>query len=141
MMPEARTVVVRDHSAFATPPNGLLRVGHDTIAEAFGDLVYCAVDPASHQIECPGCGRWAEASTQRLACEITGCSIRIMGKLTGRAWFVVGTDELLKLGLERYYLPRSWNSSRGWISRDELLAMFENFKKERAQCSQTDSRE
>ena len=140
MMPESRTVVIRDRSAFAVPPSRLLRVGHDTIAEAFGDAIYCVVD-AKGQVECPGCGRWSEATANWLNCSNTSCAVRLPGKLTGMAWFVIETTELLKLNHSKYYLPRSWNPKRGWIPHQELQSLFESFQQEREQCSQSDRKE
>ena len=134
MMPESRVVVIRDErKPRSEPPSGLLRAGHETIAAAFGDNLYCTVNGES-KAECPGCGRWSVVGTKSFYCNNKQCNIHASGVLTGRAWFVLSTDEVLNLKLPKYYFPRSWNPKRGWISWPELNAMYETFKKEREEC-------
>lgn len=133
MMPDSRVVVIRDPAKHRmTPPSGLLRAGHDTVAAAFGDSVYCASNEAG-RIECPACGRWAMVAGK---CTNDTCQVQVPGTVSGMSWFITATQDLLQLNLKRYYLPRSWNPSRGWISHEELTELHEAFKEERERCYQ-----
>ena len=135
MTHEDRTVVIRDRKS-SDPPRGLLRAGHDTVAASFGDNVYMSVSDLG-RFECPGCGRWSPVMTHvSAACDGTACRLKIFGNTHGTAWFSTSTELLLSRGLTRYYLPRPWNPSGGWISHEDLRTMFEAFKKEREQCNQ-----
>lgn len=142
MMPDHRVVMIRNEMKPNTsPPSGLLRAGHDTIADAFGDSTYCTINQEG-KVECPGCGRWSPVSTRWLTCANKSCGLRVPGVMTGKTWFVISTEALLQTNLSRYYLPRSWNPQHGWISQADLKSMFDTFQKERELCSQeTDPKE
>jgi hypothetical protein len=135
MMPESRTVMIRNEAYSSQPPSGLLRAGHETLASAFGDCLYCTVSPGG-KVECPGCGRWGSTTSKLFTCGNSHCGIQLRGVLTGQTWFVVNVEDVLSLGLIRYYFPRGWNIGRGWIGRDKLSEMYKDFQKERAECSQ-----
>lgn len=134
MMFEPITVMIRDEQKRIS--QSLLRVGHDTIAASLGDDVYCAI--LEDKLECPGCGRWSKFQTISAGCSNSSCGIQLFGKVVGNSWFIVSTELLLELNLPQYYLPRDWNPTKGWISWLDLHTMYETFKEERDQCSQTD---
>ena len=127
MMHEDRVIYIRDSAKSSGPPPVLLRAGHDTLAAAFGDTVYCKVNPLG-KFECVGCGRWSIVTPTSMPCTV--CGLRLYGSTCGSDWFCVKTTDLLARRLGRYYLPRLWNP-RGWISHDELHAMYKDFNKER----------
>lgn len=126
-----REVVVREREE---PPRKLLRAGHDTLAEAFGDRLYCRVHEG--RVECPGCGRWRGMFTGT-GIECRHCWFTASGKLHGERWFSVSVDTLLNTGRTTYYLPRMWNGSGGWVEETDLREKYEAFKQEREACIQT----
>lgn len=115
---------------------GTLRYGHDTLADALGDEVYLrarsSVDKAL-QAEDPATGRWVHLA-------LTDDGSLLCGKLplqpkvhtSENRWVVARTDDVLALRLKRYYLPRSWNPSHGWIVHESLLDMYEVYRKEKS---------
>lgn len=130
MTHEDRTVHVKRVRS-VTPPAGLLRAGHDTVAATFGDFVYAAVS-ATGRIECPGCGRWAQRSGDvKLQCPNADCQLEVVGVHHGERWYAVPTALLVEKGSRRFYLPRAWNPSGGWISHKDLSKLFRDFIKER----------
>jgi len=132
-----------------------LRVGYDTLADAFGDEVCIRVrfgDGGAFDAECPGCGRWAgfgmKASTNQylLRCE-QGCSnpkahgtwvaverLAPLSKTENPRWAVVSLKELLDKKYERYFLPRAWNTSGPWIIHEDLQKKHEHYLKEKQAC-------
>lgn len=101
---------------------GTLRYGHDTLADAFGEVVYlkARISARGPQIEDPVSGRWVPFSATEKV---------LLGE-SGR-WVPVPTIELLALKASRYYLPRRWNDS-DWISHDSLEAAYASYLKEKA---------
>jgi len=124
-----------------------VKIGTDVLAEAFGDYVCFRV--RKHELECPGCGFWGIyaspgllASLERegqvfktvFACQ-KKCKGRFMVTCMER-WGSVDVGYLLeKTPLSAFYLPRSWNSGRSWITREELQSKHDQFKKEKESCS------
>jgi len=117
-----------------------LRVGYDTLADAFGELVYVRTRATS--IECPGCGMWGEVNVSRTGRGVFTCkrkcasNFRVTISLT-RLWAAVSVDALLdNEHMTRFFLPRSWNDGRSWISREELKTKYTAYtaEKEKA-CS------
>lgn len=102
----------------------LLVVGEDTVADSIGEEVYCR--RRDDHIECPGCGMWVH---QRDPFE---CDKRCGSKLPVRymeRWAAFSVQQLLALNLDRYFLPRRWNPSGGYIDRDKLTELYEGWKK------------
>ncbi len=129
MSHESRVVYVRDPGKQPAPPPRLLRAGHDTLAEAFGDHVYCIVNQRG-QFECLGCGRWSTVTPTSMVC--SNCELRMYGTTCGGSkWFRVRTADVLGKAHARYYLPRIWNPSGGWIKHDDLSMLFLSFTEER----------
>jgi hypothetical protein len=48
---------------------------------------------------------------------------------------MVPAQELIEKQKTRYFLPRAWNTSGPWISHDDLKKLYENYLKEKAECS------
>lgn len=136
MTHDRTTVVVRDKLPSAVP-SGLLRAGHETIADALGDRIYVAMDQ-SGRFECVGCGRWREGAPDVMSCTIEHCLVKLRGHLHGKTWYSVPTRDVLSLNLTRYYIPRGWNPSRGWITHADLNKMYRDFQKERDKCYQAE---
>lgn len=103
--------------------------GYDTLAESFGDEVYAKMRSGS--VECPGCGMWSPQihSDSRFHCSKKCLLVIDTNYVEG--WALFKYEELLTLNLARYYFPRGWNKSGGWISQDDLRALFEQWKKEK----------
>lgn len=124
-----------------------VKIGTDVLAEAFGDDVYFRV--RGHELECPGCGFWGMyvspgllAATKRegqvfktmFACP-KRCKVRFVVTCMER-WGSVPVSWLLeKTDLKAFYLPRPWNNGRSWVTREELQAKHNQFKKEKESCS------
>jgi hypothetical protein len=124
-----RTVVVRD----SVPPEQKLKVyirtGYDTLADAFGEHVYAQYRDDG-KVECPCCGRWmAELDHYNvLSCRCIGriTTVRICGP-----WVEIPTPALTHLlTVQRFYMPRAWNLSGPWISRDNLSLKFNTYLQE-----------
>lgn len=138
MMHEDRTVIIRS-SKSNRPPPGLLRAGHDTVAAAFGDDTYVSINDLG-RFECPGCGRWSPCTTHvSAACDNRECSLTLTGTSHGGRWFAVSTAQLVAKKKPRYYVPRAWNPSGGWISNEDLSKMLEDYSKERDECNQANA--
>jgi hypothetical protein len=135
-----RVVMIRDKK-FGEPliskvMRAQLRAGHDTLADAFGDFVYCRRRDDGN-IECPYCGRWGkltpsvtETDQVVFGCAKCGTNYGGIEEIT-RCWFTVHIQLLLSAEKDRYFLPRRWNKSGPWISHEELKQMYETFCKER----------
>jgi len=112
-----------------------IKAGYDSLADAFGDFVYVRVRPGP-RVECPVCGRWrASLVDGALAC--TCGPLKVAGAVTpDRRWLVLATRELLEScrDVQRFYLPRAWNTSGAWVGYEDLKARYEAFTKERESC-------
>jgi len=104
---------------------GVLLGGLATLAEAIGDEVYCVYKMG--EIECPLCGRWHEAHYRGGGCY--GGPVP-QYRLT-HTWAIVSVVHLLGLPVERYYFPREWNPSHGWISKKDLTELYRSSLQER----------
>lgn len=136
MTHEDRVVKIRDQKPETiSPPMGLLRAGHDTIAAAFGDRVYCRLDEHS-RFECVGCGRWSVITPTSMPCTSRRCTTTLYGLVHGKEWFSTPTAMVLRLARDRYYIPRDWNPGRGWISHGDLAETYETYVKEKERCFQ-----
>lgn len=133
--------VKKDHCA-AIKPNPL-PAGYDTLAEAFGDDVYCRVKVGG-PTECPLCGRWGRwikaGSRDCFACDDCGVGFEGVGIPTPLGgWFKVPIAQLFNcaeaLGADRFFLPRAWNKDGPWISRADLQKKYDEFTKEKEECS------
>lgn len=118
-----------------------LRVGYDTLADAFGDNVY--VKTRATSIECPGCGMWGNVTVNRTGQGVFTChrkcasDFRVVISLS-RLWAAVPVDSLLdNERTPRFFLPRAWNDGRPWITREELHDKYLAYKAEKeAACNQ-----
>lgn len=123
------TVVVRDRPVSEERVKVHIRAGYDTLADAFGDNVYVRYRDDGC-VECPCCGRWhARIEGEDLVCR---CHPTITpAKLCG-SWVELPTFDLVfgVPGVARFYLPRAWNISGPWISREALSEKYGKFIKE-----------
>jgi hypothetical protein len=141
-----RTLYVRDSAKPQATATVKLRAGHDTLADAFGDEVYCRL--RKYDVEDPVTGRWhglcrsvsrqdEDPEPYSLIYEREGERLELFGYAVGERWFRIRTEDLIGLDhADRFYLPRLWNKSGSWISRDELLQMYAAYQKEKEECSQ-----
>lgn len=117
-----------------------IRTGQDTLAEAFGDYIYSAAKEDG-TVECPCCGRWkvrTEPSSNDLVKAIcSNCDFQEIGKFIttkDNYWLRFGTKSMLFFGdryrKTRFFFPRSWNPYCGWISREELVDMYNKYRAE-----------
>lgn len=139
MSPAPVRVHIRDE--VAVTEHQAVRVGHDVIADAFGDWVYVTATPDARTASCLCCGKDAAVKDSEpgsdpvITCE--RCGMRVWAHRTGNPrWLRVSTEALLHFGWGRYFIPRGWNPHGQWISAAELAAMYDTFKKERKECSQ-----
>jgi hypothetical protein len=137
--------VRKEHSA-AIKSNPL-PAGYDTLAEAFGDEVYCRMKRGG-ATECPFCGRWGAwarttvkgFNSDRVDCEHCKVTFYGQGIPTSRGgWFKIPVVQLFNcardLGADRFFLPRAWNKDGPWISRADLQKKYDEFMKEKEECS------
>lgn len=117
-----------------------IRAGHATLADAFGDEVYCRL--RKHEVECPGCGFWSpycSASALPPAQAPFVCLKKCKSVWVFRytdAWAVIPVDSLLAASLSAFYLPRAWNEGRPWIGREHLEKKYNEYiaEKEKVRC-------
>lgn len=118
-----------EQERYVVPKSAGLRAGHDTLAAAFGERVYVRLRAVEdgHQLEHPLTGRWVPLGTdkwvQRVDFEVVLTS--------SNGWVSFKVLDLLEAPAARYYLPREWNAYGGWISKDQLQEMYNQFIKER----------
>lgn len=110
-----------------------LRHGHDTLADALGDELYLRLQVRrdGSWVEDPVSGRWKPLTVDRL-CGVL--PVETVSPYRG-AWCTVKTAKLLELAVPRFYLPRGWNESRGWITHDSLAALYAQYLKEKHDVS------
>lgn len=129
-----------------------LRVGHDTLAEAFGDELYCEVrcDKGVFLGQCPLTSDWVgfglKESQFLLKVENpfaweTWLPVALAPNTTveNPRWARVKTKVLLARGCDKYYFPREWNKNGPWISHEDLTALYEAYKKEKEDVQHTTS--
>lgn len=148
-----RVIKVRDQVKPTDVVRINLRSGRDALADAFGEEVYCK--RMDKKIECPVTGRFKYLSRavrhmtdspepmfviQEIAEPDTNppfaTNAREIGPFfeAGNSWLTIHVESLLYLNEPRYYLPRAWNKTKGWISHSELKQMYEQFIKEKEKC-------
>ncbi len=111
------------------PSSGLV-VGHDTLADAFGEYLYTRY--RGGKAECPGCGRWAPVVADVIGC---ACLPSLPVELA-ESWARCRTEVLLQLPHKSFYFPRLWNNHRSWVTRVDLAEKFNQYKKEKEEaCS------
>lgn len=128
----------KDRKNISMSSSTLLRTGHTTLADAFGDWTYIAMKGGL--IECPSCGRWKSKIEKVIVddgamCE--HCGFIMLGDPHGNhlvdgKWFIVSTNYLLDQSNETFFIPRKWNTGGPVIKYDDLLRMYEKFKEDRA---------
>lgn len=151
-------VITRDE----VRPRDVLRVrvraGHDTLADAFGDEVYCRYK--DNKVESPFTGRWrppdvvqTPEGTRRALLQVHlgdpelvkrqvegGPQLRLVPEGEPQ-WAAIKTEALLKFaqvfGADRYYLPRAWNQPGPWISHADLQKKYDEYLKEKEDVSTT----
>ena len=116
----------------APQPANPLRSCGDNLAAAFGEKVL--IRRREGLGECPGCGTWAPTLLGgtdgcRIVCD--KCHLSLGCDDCGDEWLFVGVAELLCYPRDRYFLPREWNSFHTWVDRSALLAMYEDFMKQK----------
>lgn len=132
-----RTVDLRDKpsrvsklAAKFTPPVQTIRAGHETLAAAFGDVMYLAM--RAGRIEHPTSGRWCTLSS--LADELDLPSVRVVSG-DGVEWATIPTAALLAADVPAFFLPRAWNENGPWITKDRLQTRYNDYLKEKNECS------
>lgn len=104
-----------------------LPAGYDTLAAAFGDDVY--IRRRDDKYESPISGRWVQLG-----------DIGVWTVGVNASWGCVAVANLLgSTDAQRFFLPRPWNRSGPWISREHLQKKYDDFIKERQDVSDTAS--
>lgn len=118
----------------------VLRHGYDTLSDALGDRVYIKYrnpSPDSVQLEDPITGRWVTAMRTVPGVVAYNGMVYNLVVASMQLWCTVSLETLLNLGKTRYYLPRGWNPSGGWITYESLMQMFETYQKEKQDVSRS----
>lgn len=123
-------------------PYPTLTAGAGTLADAFGETVACRIRDV--QLECPGCGFWSDYALPAILNDpdragtafktIFVCRKRCHERFPVscfKEWAFVSVQDLLKTPLPAFYLPRAWNHSRPWVSRDVLTQKYAEYTKEK----------
>lgn len=97
-----------------------LNIGHDTLADAFGDRIYIRFHLG--KVECLETGRYIPIDETR--------GLKHWGGMEEHEnrWVSVPTAALLASDLDRFFIPRRWNVKGPWISKDDLRDRFEKYQ-------------
>jgi hypothetical protein len=121
--------VVKEEKPLEVDP---IRAGHETLADALGEQIY--VKRRSSALECPGCGYWGPVHTNSFKCT-KKCAreghARTFRVTLTKLWAVFSTEDLLESTLPKFYLPRTWNVGRLWVTKAELIEMYTAYKAEK----------
>ena len=120
-----------------------LRVGHSTLADAFGEELYARYDRDRLRVECPCCGIWASLNTrdedgrQFISCKNPSCAPHgkpLFVKSRNGRWASFSTFDLLATHSDRFYFPRAWNDGKVWVTWEGLNEKYQQFQKEKKEC-------
>ena len=117
-------------------PTNALRVGYDTLAEAFGDMTFFRI--VRDSIECPGCGQLAvfRKAAERDGYAIFKCRkacpehIPLLVMDLTEQWLFLPTSRLLQQPLDQFFLPLIWNTG-AWITRQDLEHKYKAYMAEK----------
>ena len=133
--PPARRVLVKGAAAIR-PARGvvpLLRAGYDTLAAAFGDMVYLRIQ--SGRVESPDTGRWDRVATAERRMGLPGAfEVQYVDATLMSGWALLRVDVLLTHRQPLFYIPRAWNPYPGWIQRSQLQELYDAYEKEKNRC-------
>ncbi len=120
-------------------PAAAIRAGHDTLKDAFGDVVY--LNFRENRIEDPATGRWRatrEVEADLGLAVVDTIVVGATGPHGARAgWVTVRINDLLaNNSLSGFYLPRAWNEGGPWISRAALIEKYNKYLEEKS-CLET----
>jgi hypothetical protein len=116
-----------------TPRYGGLRSGLNTLADAFGEVIYAKAKKWAGGVwryEHPATGRWSDLPTIEYWLQSHDTEVQPLDDKTG--WLLLSVEQLLKVAAERYYFPREWNEFGSWITKEQLRQKLEQFRKEKA---------
>jgi hypothetical protein len=113
------------------PKSSGIRAGHDTIAEAFGEVVYARM--RNNNVESPNDGRWV--TLQTLESWLKAAPTEVVTPELG--WVGIRVADLLRTQNSRFYLPREWNPHRSWITKEQLIELLEQFEEEKVALCQS----
>jgi hypothetical protein len=140
------STVVKRVKQERTPILPSLRIGTNTLADSFGDVLFCRFKKTADgrgKAECPACGIWVPALDHPMIggfgtlCINPKCrahNVAIRAAEAHERWVGFYTKTLLTLGSPRYFLPRAWNPSSSWISWEDLNEKYTQFQKEKESC-------
>lgn len=118
---------------YETPRHGGLRNGLNTLADAFGEVVYAKAKKwagGAWRYEHPATGRWSDLATIEYWLQSHNTEVQPLDDKTG--YLLLSVEQLLKVDAERYYLPREWNEFGNWITKNQLRQKLEQFRKDKA---------
>lgn len=133
-VPPQRVVVGERHKP--RPIVRPLRQGHDTLADAIGDCLYIKSKVNTFadnwlQVEDPVGGRWVPVEEREGLLYCGKLPVQVILNIESK-WAKVQTAHVLALGLPRYYFPRRWNPTGGWITHEALASLYDQYQKEKA---------
>ncbi len=116
---------------YEMPKTAGLRHGLDTLADAFGEELYARAKQfgAHWRYEHPGTGRWSDLHTIEHWLDSHDTKVSPTGPTSG--WLIIRTELLLGTKATRFYYPREWNEFGSWITKEQLLAKLNQYKKEK----------
>lgn len=121
--PDNTTVELKKKTS-ALPVSPII-VGYDAIASTFGDEVYAR--RRADRLECPCCGVWAALSETESRCRSRACAVVVPVTMRGDRWASVAVPTLLATDRDRFFLPRGWNKTQPWVTRDDLEFLYQNW--------------
>lgn len=127
-----------ESDAHVVPKSTGLRHGLDTLADAFGEVLYTKAKASragqaetTHWIyEHPATGRWSDLRTIEHWLDSHATEVQPLDSTGG--WLLINVELLLKTNAERFYYPREWNDFGSWITKEQLQTKLEQFRKDKA---------
>jgi hypothetical protein len=115
------------------PP--ILVVGHDALADAFGDQLYVRrrQRQTMDEVECPMCGRWVPLKSAEGWSWFDHCAytISIETSLLDDRWLPIYAEALLSTNAPKFFFPRAWNEGRNWITHETLKNKYATYLQEK----------
>jgi hypothetical protein len=111
-----------------------LPAGYEVMAEAFGDYVFLHADLYANCPVCSSPAMFTQLSQTYLVCAHCGFWEPCRVIESAQRWAVFPTKLFVEACGRRFYLPTAWNNSNPWISKEQLVAKYEEYEKEKASC-------
>jgi hypothetical protein len=110
------------------PQRMSIPAGHSVLADSFGERLYLSKDEVTGNVESPVHGDMVPVTDADW-----GNTLPLRSEAPG--WYTCSTLDLIRVGVPRLFLPRSWNPGL-WIQTEQLQSLLDSFllRKAQAEC-------